>query len=159
MKKIIAIIMLLGATTAAMAQFEKDTKYVGASLTGFNLSVSDRHDLHVGLNLKGGYFFERDWMAEAQFGFNYSNSKVADLLIGAKVRYYTRENGLFYAGGLQYVHEYRHYDDWQITPELGYCYYLNHYISVEPSIYYDISLTDIGHKSELGLKLGIGIYF
>ena len=159
MKKLFAIIMLLGATTAAMAQFEKDTKYVGASLTGLNLSVSDRHDLHLGLDLKGGYFIQRDWMVEGLFGFNYSDSKVERLVIGGKARYYTRENGLFYAAGLQYVHEYRRYDDLQLTPELGYCYYLNHYISVEPSIYLDMSLTDIGHKSELGLKVGIGIYF
>ncbi len=159
MKKLMTVMLLVMVAVGAKAQFESGTKYVGASLTGLNMSVSDRHDFAVGVNVHGGYFLSRDWMAEGIFGFNSSKQGLDRLLIGAKMRYYTRENGLFYAAGLQYVHEKKNFNDLQLTPELGYCYYLNHYISVEPSVYLDMSLTDTAHKSELGVKVGIGIYF
>lgn len=159
MKKLMTAMLLLMAAISASAQFEKDTKYVGASLSGLNLSLSDRKDFAMGLDLHGGYFIERDWMLTANIGFHCSSSTLDRFVLGSKVRYYTRENGLFYACGLQYVHEKKSFNDVQLTPELGYCYYLNHYISVEPSLYLDMSLTDTAHKSELGVKVGIGIYF
>lgn len=160
MKRLITTMLLaLTLSVSAMAQFEKETKYVGASLTGLNMSVSDRHDFALGLDLRGGYFFQRDWMAEGAVRFDCSNSTLNRFIIGGKVRYYTRQNGLYYAAGLQYVHEHSYSDDVQLTPELGYCYYLNHYIALEPAVYFDMSLSDISHKSELGLKVGIGIYF
>jgi hypothetical protein len=66
---------------------------------------------------------------------------------------------LYYSCGLKYLHERKSFNDLQLTPELGYCFYLNHYISVEPAVYYDMSFTDFSKKSEVGLKVGIGIYF
>ena len=159
MKKLLTAMLLAMAAVSANAQFEKGTKYVGASFTGLNMSVSDKRDFALGINLQGGYFLSRDWMAEGLFGFNCSKQDLDRLLIGAKMRYYTRENGLFYAAGLQYVHEKKNFNDLQLTPELGYCFYMNHYVSIEPALYLDMSLTDTAHKSELGVKVGIGIYF
>ena len=159
MKKLVVAMLLMAVTMGAMAQFEKGTKYVGASLSGLNMSWNDKRDFGLGLDLKGGYFIKQDLMVEGVFGVDCTSFDLNKLIIGSKLRYYTRENGLFYAAGLQYVHERKNFNDLQVTPEFGYCYYLNHYISVEPSVYLDMSLTDTAHKSELGLKVGIGIYF
>ena len=56
MKKIAMLIMALALTLTANAQFEKGKKYVGASLTGLNLSYRGMDDLSLGLQANGGYF-------------------------------------------------------------------------------------------------------
>lgn len=159
MKKLFLAALLTLATTSAFAQFEKDTKYVGASLSGLNLSITDKRHLALDLDLKGGYFLKNYWMLEGQLGWHTSRKHLDRCVIGAKVRYTQVENGLYYAAGLQYVHERKSWNDLQLTPELGYCFYLNHYVSLEPAIYYNMSLTDFSTKSEAGLKIGIGYYF
>lgn len=159
MKKLLLAVLLTVATTSAFAQFEKGTKYVGASLTGLNLAINDRQHLSFGLDAKAGYFIKDSWMVEGTFGWHTSRTHLDRCQIGAKLRYAQVENGLYYACGLKYLHERKSFNDLQLTPELGYCYYLNHYISVEPAIYYDMSFTNFSKKSEVGLKVGIGIYF
>ena len=159
MKKLVLLVLLTVATTSAFAQFEKGTKYVGASLTGLNMAINDRQHFSFGLDAKAGYFIKDYWMVEGTFGWHTSRTHLDRCQIGAKLRYAQVENGLYYACGLKYIHERKNFNDLQLTPELGYCYYLNHYISVEPAIYYDMSFTDFSKKSEVGLKVGIGIYF
>lgn len=159
MKKLVLLVLLTVATTSAFAQFEKGTKYVGASLTGLNMAINDRQHFSFGLDAKAGYFIKDYWMVEGTFGWHTSRTHLDRCQIGAKLRYAQVENGLYYACGLKYIHERKSFNDLQLTPELGYCYYLNHYISVEPAIYYDMSFTDFSKKSEVGLKVGIGIYF
>ena len=159
MKKFVLLVLLTVATTSAFAQFEKGTKYVGASLTGLNMAINDRQHFSFGLDAKAGYFIKDYWMVEGTFGWHTSRTHLDRCQIGAKLRYAQVENGLYYACGLKYIHERKSFNDLQLTPELGYCYYLNHYISVEPAIYYDMSFTDFSKKSEVGLKVGIGIYF
>ena len=159
MKKIVTIMLLLVATTSAFAQFEKDTKYVGASLSGFNMSVSDSKKFALGVDANAGYFIEQDIMVVAQAGIHYSNSHFNEFILGAQGRYYLQQNGVYLAGGLKYVHERGNGNDLKLTPEVGYCYYLNHYVSVEPAVYFDASLCDFKHKCEFGVKIGIGLYF
>ncbi|MBO4565334.1 MAG: outer membrane beta-barrel protein [Bacteroidaceae bacterium] len=159
MKKFVLLVLLTVATTSAFAQFEKGTKYVGASLTGLNMAINDRQHFSFGLDAKAGYFIKNYWMVEGTFGWHTSRTHLDRCQIGAKLRYAQVENGLYYACGLKYIHERKSFNDLQLTPELGYCYYLNHYISVEPAVYYDMSFTDFSKKSEVGLKVGIGIYF
>ena len=159
MKKLVLLALLTVATTSAFAQFEKGTKYVGASLTGLNMAINDRQHFSFGLDAKAGYFIKNYWMVEGTFGWHTSRTHLDRCQIGAKLRYAQVENGLYYACGLKYIHERKSFNDLQLTPEFGYCYYLNHYISVEPAIYYDMSFTDFSKKSEVGLKVGIGIYF
>lgn len=159
MKKLVLLALLTVATTSVFAQFEKGTKYVGASLTGLNMAINDRQHFSFGLDAKAGYFIKNYWMVEGTFGWHTSRTHLDRCQIGAKLRYAQVENGLYYACGLKYIHERKSFNDLQLTPELGYCYYLNHYISVEPAIYYDMSLTNFSKKSEVGLKVGIGIYF
>lgn len=159
MKKLLLAVLLTVATTSAFAQFEKGTKYVGASLTGLNLAINDRQHLSFGLDAKAGYFIKDYWMVEGNFGWHTSRTHLDRCLVGVKARYTQVENGLYYSCGLQYIHERKNFNDIQLTPELGYCFYLNHYVSLEPAVYYNMSFTDFSKKSEVGLKVGIGIYF
>ncbi|MBQ0023605.1 MAG: outer membrane beta-barrel protein [Prevotellaceae bacterium] len=160
MKKVLlTLVLALTMIQGASAQFEQGKKYVGASLTGLNLSFSDMKDFAFGLDANAGYFIERDLMLVGNFGVDTSNGNLNEFTLGAKARYYLEQNGLYLAGGLQYRHFFSSSNDLQLTPEVGYCYFLNRYITVEPAIYFDLSLTDFSHKSEFGLKCGIGIYF
>ena len=51
-KKIIMMMLALLTCITASAQFEKDKMYVGASLTGLNLSYSGLNKLNLGLSAK-----------------------------------------------------------------------------------------------------------
>jgi hypothetical protein len=159
MKKIILGMLLMAATTSAFAQFEEGKKYVGATLSGLNLSYSDSKDFGIGFGGQAGYFIADDIMIVGDLGVDISDWKMQKIHLGAKGRYYFEENGVYCAAGVKYVHMYKNYNDVQLTPEVGYTYFLNQHLTVEPAVYFDMSLTDFGHKSEVGLKVGIGIYF
>lgn len=168
MKKIFLAMLLAVSSLSAFAQFEKGTKYVGATLDGMGLDLSfQKHTLNFGLNANAGYFFEDAWMGYAQFGYNLHNIKgdgndTNTIAIGAGARYYIRQNGLFLGLGLKYKHNYNcgfNSNDFCLTPEVGYCFYLNHYVSIEPSVYYDISLNRFSEGSKVGLRVGVGYYF
>lgn len=47
----------------------------------------------------------------------------------------------------------------RIPIEIGYTFYLNHYLAVEPAIYSKMSLNHFSEGSEFGLKIGLGFYF
>ena len=98
-------------------------------------------------------------MAIAEFGMDYRNSDMQQIFAGAKCRYLIEQNGLFLQLGAKYVHGAPSFNDVQITPEVGYCYFLNGHLTLEPSIYYDLSLSDFSDKSKFGLKVGLAWYF
>lgn len=47
----------------------------------------------------------------------------------------------------------------RIPIEIGYTFYLNHYLAVEPAIYTKMSLNHFSEGTEFGLKIGLGFYF
>lgn len=47
----------------------------------------------------------------------------------------------------------------RIPIEIGYTFYINHYLAIEPAIYTKMSLNHISEGSEFGLKIGLGFYF
>ena len=61
--------------------------------------------------------------------------------------------------GAEFCHLTSNNNDVQVPIELGYAFYLNHYITVEPALYYKMSLDDFSDKSTVGLKIGFGVYF
>lgn len=61
-KKLMTIALALLTTLGAHAQFEKDKAYVGASLTGLDLSYNGTKKLNLGLQADAGYFLVQDWM-------------------------------------------------------------------------------------------------
>ena len=159
MKKILLVMLLAVTTTSAFAQFEEGKKYVGASLTGLDLSYSDAQKLHLGIDARAGYFVVQDVMAIAEVGFDYSNTQCNTLDLALKGRYYIEQNGIFLGAGLKYTHQFESYNSLSLTPEVGYCYFLGKHLTVEPTLYYDMSLTDFAHKSKVGIKIGFGLYF
>lgn len=47
----------------------------------------------------------------------------------------------------------------RIPIEIGYTFYLNRFLAIEPAIYSKMSLNHFSEGSEFGLKLGLGFYF
>ena len=111
-----------------------------------------------------------------------------DLQIGVGGRYYIEQNGIFLGVGLAYQHAtnvtfsqhesiiggttengpveirtapnyYGHRNYVHLTPEVGYCFYVNNYLSIEPSVYCNLCLNRFSEGTEIGLKLGMGFYF
>lgn len=168
-------------SVGAFAQFEMDTKYVNISLSGLNMSYSKNEKFNLGLNAMAGYFLDDDVMLYGRFNYEYSyhlgDNHAWALEAGS--RYYIRQNGLYLGLGLKYGYNYS-YDEiststpggdpataWRrsshnnlyLTPEVGYCFYLNHYLSIEPALYYDMSLNHFSDFSKVGFRIGAGFYF
>lgn len=160
MKKLLFTLLLtvIGVSSAS-AQFEKGKKYIGATTNSAGLSYSKAEKFSLGVGVNGGYMFEEGWMAIAEAGFNYSNKDMQEFYAGAKCRYLIEQNGIFLQAGVKYVHHAPSFNDVQITPEVGYCFFLNRHLTIEPSLYYDISLSEFTDKSKTGLKIGLAWYF
>ena len=80
------------------------------------------------------------------------------LMAGAGIRYYIEQNGLFLGAGANYLHN-PQFDDFMPTVQLGYAYFLNRTVTIEPELYYNLSLKDHTQYSGFGFRIGIGIYF
>lgn len=158
-KLLVAMIIAALGTTGAFAQFEQGKWYTSASLSNFDMSYSELSDFSLGADLNAGYTIKDNMMVIGEVGFDYSNSVWGELYLGAKGRYYIEQNGLFLGAGVKYVHLKKSVNDVQITPEVGYCHFLNRHVTVEPSVYYNMSLTEFGDYSKFGFKIGLGIYF
>lgn len=159
MKKLILTLVITAVSVLnASAQFEKGKYYLNGSLPNFGISYSDTKDLGIGLELNAGYFFADNLLLVGSTGFEYNDSKWKELYAGIKGRYYILQNGLFLGAGARYLHEYKNFNDLQVTPEIGYCFFLGRNVAVEPSVYYNMSISDFAHKSEVGLKVGISIF-
>lgn len=153
------LVLAIMGFASASAQFESDKLYLGSTLNGINLSYSDSKNLSLGFGAQAGYMFEQDWLAIGEVGFDFHSKDLQSTFIGAKCRYFIEQNGIFLQAGAKYVHAAKSYNDVVLTPEVGYCFFLNGHLTVEPSIYFDMSVTDFSKKSEFGLKIGLGWYF
>lgn len=166
MKKLFLALLMAICATSASAQFMRDTKYLNVSTTGLGLSYQKNH-FNFGLEAKGGFFLEDAWMVYGQMGYDLQNVKgvgndVNSFNIGVGGRYYIHQNGLYLNMGLKFDHAMcgHHATNYvDLTPEVGYCFYLNHYLSVEPAVYYDLCLNKFSEGSKVGLKVGFGYYF
>lgn len=159
---LLAILMAVTSLSAS-AQFQKGTSYLNTSLTGLNLSYSKDQKVTFGLEATGGCFVEDAWMVYGRFGYDHqfvSHAKdINNVKLGAGARYYIMQNGLYLNMGMQYEHRGTQSNYLQLTPEVGYCFYINRYLSIEPSVYYDLCLNKFSDGSTVGLKLGFGFYF
>ena len=141
MKKILVSLMLLVMTAlSAHAQFEKDVWYVNASLTGLDLSHSKNEGTNFGFALTGGAFVADNVAVLLNFKGNYVEHGMDETSIGAQGRYYFSSCGIY--GGL-----------------VGYAFFLGRNVTIEPSVYYDLSFSDTSEFSKLGFKIGFGVYF
>lgn len=169
MKRIFLAIIMAVVSVGAFAQFEKGTKYVNTSMSGLQMQYSKNTKFSMGLEASAGYFVIDELAVLGRVGYSHTfNGDATNTFdFGAAARYYIRQNGIFLQGGVLYEH-YRTGDCWKhagkvnnvfISPEVGYCFYVNHFLSIEPSIYYDMSLNHFADCSRVGLRVSAGFYF
>ena len=111
-----------------------------------------------------GYSFADSWSATAllEYLHQWMPSPQRDrneVVLGAGARYYFQSNGIFLGAGLQYRHAAVNADYLQVPLEVGYCYYLNQHVSIEPAIYFEPCLNKFSDGTKVGLKIGLGFYF
>lgn len=158
MKKLFIVILLMSCVLNAQAQFEKGKKYVGASLTGLSMSYSDNEEFRLGLDAEAGYFIADCVMLKANVGYEHTRV-MDDVRLGLGARYYFMQNGIYLGAGAEYNHFTKNNNDVMIPVEVGYAFFLNEHLTIEPSVYYKMSLHDFSGNSTVGLRIGMGYYF
>lgn len=160
MKKVLlSMLLAIVGIASASAQFERGKKYLGVGLDGVGISYSEYSKLHIGIGAHAGYMIDDDFMLIGDVGFNYQQKDAQQVVLGGSGRYYIEQNGIFLQVGAHYIHEAPKFNDFALTPEVGYCFFVGKHMSIEPSVYYDISVTDFKNHSKFGLKIGLGWYF
>ena len=155
MKKVFLFLAVLTASLTANAQFEQGKAYLGASLSGFDLS-SKAEKFHFGVNAKAGYLFMDNLMATAQVGYDHLEDTPDALTLGVGGRYYIIQNGLYLGASLKYYHT-DGYNDFLPGVQLGYAFFISRTVTIEPELYIDFSTKEF-KKSSYGLGIGIGVY-
>jgi hypothetical protein len=161
MRKLFIGLCLLIVSVAANAQFERGKVIINTSLTGLDLSYSDSEKGHFGLNAMGGYFILDNFALTGSVGMDLAD-KVNSYHFGVGGRYYLEDNGLYFGGMVQDT-SYSYKDagndnSFSLMGEAGYAFFLSRTVTIEPSVYYNLSLSN-GDYSKFGLKLGFSFYF
>ena len=156
-KKILMIIVALTMTLSGYAQFEVGKKYVGASLSGLNLSYNENTDFTFGVQAKGGYLFHENWMILGQASYSKQTDVPANIDLGAGMRYYFVQNGIYAGMTANYFHS-DHFDDIRPCVHVGYAFFINGCVTIEPEIYYNHSFKNQSDYSSFGFRIGLGIY-
>ena len=78
--------------------------------------------------------------------------------VGAMGRYYIIQNGIYLGAGVNYKHSNHSYNDIMPTVEVGYAFFINRTVTIEPALYYEQSVKNHSKYSNVGLRLGLGIY-
>lgn len=160
-KKVLLLVAVCMISISSNAQFEQGKKYISASFSGFDLSYSGSNDLNLGLQAKGGYFFEDNLLLLGSLGYNHQGTDdfTPDRIsIGAQGRYYIIQNGIYLGLGATYKHGNRNYNDLMPSVEIGYAFFINRVMTIEPAVYYEQSITNHTQYSNVGLRLGLGVY-
>lgn len=158
MKKFAFVLVALMMSVAANAQFEQGKKYISTSLSGLNLSYSGSEKVHLGLQAKGGYLFMDNLMATAHIGYETQKDVYDFLTLGVGGRYYIVQNGIYLGAGVNYKHS-GTCNDVMPTVQVGYAFFLNGCITIEPELYYEQSFKNHKDFSKVGLRVGLGFYF
>lgn len=161
-KKYVMALVLGLVCLSASAQFERGTKYANMSLTGLDLSYMKGSEFHFGLQATGGYFVQQNWMVGGCLGYDFESGPSTNIFdLGAGVRYYFAKSGIFLSGGLLYQHVDIGVKNnfLSVVPEVGYCFFLNQHVSIEPSLYCHLCVNEFEDGSKFGIKVGFGFYF
>ncbi len=143
-------------TLGASAQFEKGTHYANANLTGFGIGYKNG-SFAFGLSSEYGYYVADQWMLAAAVGYKYE-SKTNSLLLKPSFRYSFEQNGINLGCGLQYEYKGPGRNFVQLCPQVGYTFFINNKVSIEPALYADFCMNDFKNGTSAGLKIGIGLY-
>jgi len=159
---LLSMIIGLTAVTAANAQFTYDTPpfgqgkiFVGASMSGFDIGGRNSN-FHVDFSTKGGYMLMDNLLALGELSYNYEEHCDGIISLGAGARYYIEQNGIFLGAGARLADMTNHLD-FQPNVQVGYAFFLNRTVTVEPELYFNISTKDFDNSS-YGLRIGVGIY-
>ncbi len=158
MKKITTLLLLLVVALTAHAQFEKGTKYAGLSATGLGFSYSSSEKFRLGLNADAGYFIADCLMLHGNVGYEHTRN-MDDVSVGAGVRYYFDQCGVYLGAGAEYNHFTKSNNDVMIPLRVGYAFFVNKFLTIEPALYYKMSLHDFSNNSSVGASIGVGFYF
>ena len=157
MKKIALFFVALFISVAANAQFEEGKAYLGASLTGLDLSYNGSEKGHLGFGAKAGYLFLDNLMGTVQIDYQKTKGVPYTLSLGAGGRYYIEQNGIYLGASCIYKHR-QCYDDFLPSVQVGYAFFISRTVTIEPEIYYEQSFKNHKDYSQVGLRLGIGVY-
>lgn len=148
--------------TESTTPFLQDKFYVGASVSGLDLNYNGMSDLSVGFDCQAGYFVMDNIMILGNVGYKHvgGDDPTPDVIsVGAGGRYYIEQNGIFLGLGVKYKHANHDYNDVMPGIELGYALFLNRTVCLEPCLFYEQSINDHSKYSNVGLRVGLGIYF
>ena len=167
MKKSIISLLLLLAATMAHAQFEQNKWYFNAAVTDLGVSYSGSEKFRMGVQATvGAFLFDNGAIILNGEGV-YHKQGERSAAFGVGGRYYFSQNGIFLGSGVKFKHFEYHIDgdgenesfnDGLWSFEAGYAFFLSRTVTIEPSVYYDLSFKDQDY-SKLGLKIGFGLYF
>ena len=174
MKKLFVLLIGLMAVASVYAQysnssdtpFSQGKAYVGASLSGTDLSYSGLEKGHLGIQGKVGYFLADNLMGTAQLEYTKNTDVPYAMALGAGGRYYIQQNGLYLGASVLYKHSATfdelgdkcNFDDFMPSIQVGYAFFLNRSVTIEPEIYYEQSFKNHKDYSTIGLRIGIGVY-
>jgi hypothetical protein len=170
MKKLMMAAIGLMMATSMSAQYQNYSEtpftqgkaYVGASFSGTDLSYSGITDGRLGIQGKVGYFFADNLMGLAQLSYDNTVKKEGNpattLSLSAGGRYYIQQNGLYLGASAIYKHLGKNLDDFLPSIQVGYSFFINRTVTIEPEIYYEQSFKNHKDYSTIGLRVGIGIY-
>lgn len=161
MKKIFLVLLMAVVSLGANAQFEKGTHYANASLSGLGISYG-QHKWYFGVEAKYGYYIADQWMLLSGIDFNHQSAEpdnINSFKLNFGGRFSWRRNGLYGQVSLGFEHAGEAQNYCHLTPEVGYTFYLNKIVSIEPALYYDMCLNNFSDGSRVGLKIGVGCYF
>lgn len=164
MKKFFFALAMFAMALTASAQssdtpFEKGKIYVGAGFSGLNLNYNSNTKWNFDINARGGYFIEDNWMLLGEFMWGIRQKSDNSFKLGAGARYYIVQNGLYLGAGARYAHQGSEYNDFVPNINVGYAYFLNHYVTIEPELYFDISTKSFKDYTGFGLRVSLGVYF
>ena len=151
MKKIALFVVALVMSVAANAQFEQGKGYIGASMSGIDISNQTK-EFHLGLNAQLGYMFQDNLMALGTLGWDHWDKSGDSFVLGAGARYYIEQNGLYLGGSLKYKHA-EQYDDLLPGVQLGYAFFLGRTVTLEPELYFDMSTKKFDYTC-YGVRVG-----
>lgn len=165
MKKFLVCLVLLATTTLAHAQFEQNKWYFNAAVTELGLTYSGAEKFRMGAQASVGAFLFDDiaLIINGEGVWHKQGERSAAFGVGG--RYYFSSNGIYLGTGVKFKHyEYEaedtetSFNDGLWSFEAGYAFFLSRTVTVEPSVYYDLSFKDKDY-SKLGFKIGFGLYF
>ncbi|MBQ2122484.1 MAG: outer membrane beta-barrel protein [Bacteroidaceae bacterium] len=164
MKRILLTLIASVALISAHAQFEQKKKYINASVSELNMSFNDKTDLSGNFNLAVGYFVDNNFLVKGDVGYGYADESNR-FNAGLGTRYYFQRNGVFVGvgGNLSWREHggYRGHGKWlvDVPAEVGYAFFINRHVTIEPALYYKVCLNEFKDYSEAGFKIGFGVYF